>query len=142
LLLNSRCIDKQPSSQPISVTLPNGDRIISTHKARLPFPHFPHGTINAHIFLALHGQALLSVITFCDAGCTPEFTVQEVNINYKGKAELVGTRLDYGQLILTISIFLDHKQMAPTPPNSKATQSNSSTWHASTQPQQLRPNQI
>jgi hypothetical protein len=103
LLLDSACVDKQPIAQPIAVTLPNGERIISTHEARLPFPQLPHGVINAHIFLALHGHALLSVGTFCNAGCTVDFMANEVKICYKGKAVLVSTRTPPGLWTINLS---------------------------------------
>jgi hypothetical protein len=95
-MLNSSCVNKRPSAQPILVTLPNGDSIISTHEALLPFPHLPDQAINAHIFLALHRHALLSVGTFCDAGCTAEFTAGELKIKYKGETVLVGARIPPG----------------------------------------------
>jgi hypothetical protein len=103
LLLDSACVNKRPSAQPIAVILPNGERIISTHEARLPFPQLPHGAINAHIFPALHGHALLSVSTFCNAGCTADFTANEVKICYKGKAVLVGMRTPPGLWTINLS---------------------------------------
>jgi hypothetical protein len=75
------------------VTLPNGNSIVSMHKAFQSFPHLLHGAINAHIFPALHDQALLSVGTFCHAGCMAEFTACEVQIKYKGDTVLVGAGL-------------------------------------------------
>jgi hypothetical protein len=103
LLLDSACSDRRPSAQPIAVTLPNGERIFSTHEARLPFPQLPHGAINAHIFPALHGHALLSVGTFCDAGCTADFTAHEVKICYKGKTVLVGAKTPPGLWTINLS---------------------------------------
>jgi hypothetical protein len=76
---------------------------MSTHEARLPFPQLPHGAINAHLFPALHGHALLSVGTFCDAGCTADFTATEVRISYKGKVVLVGARTPPGLWTINLS---------------------------------------
>jgi hypothetical protein len=44
----------------------------------------------------LHGHALLSVGTFCDAGCTAEFTTGEVKIKYKGETVHVSARIPPG----------------------------------------------
>jgi hypothetical protein len=41
MLLSSLCIQKTPTKQPIMVTLPNGDWIMSTHDSILPFPNLP-----------------------------------------------------------------------------------------------------
>jgi hypothetical protein len=90
------CIHKRPTTRPISVTLPNGNRIVSSHQAQLPFPHLPVGAIDANIFPALQGQALLSIGTFCDAGCTAVFLATEVCIEYKGKTVLTGARVPPG----------------------------------------------
>jgi hypothetical protein len=95
-MLDSTCVNRRPSAQPISVTLPNGNSIVSTHKALLPFPHLPDQVINAHIFQALHSHALISVSTFCNAGCMAEFTAGEVKIKYKGETVLVSTRIPPG----------------------------------------------
>jgi hypothetical protein len=54
------------------------------------------GAIDAHIFPALQGQALLSIGTFCDAGCTAIFSATEVRIEYKGKTVLTGARVPPG----------------------------------------------
>jgi hypothetical protein len=98
-MLDSTCINKQPSAQPILVTLPNGNSMVSTHEALLPFPHLPDQAINAHIFPALHGHALLSVGMFRDAGCTAELTAGEVKIKYRGETVLVSMMIppDYGK---------------------------------------------
>jgi hypothetical protein len=80
------------ATSPIIVTLPNGDTISSTHEATLPFPDLPRHALTAHIFPDLHGHALLSIGTFCDAGCTAIFSATEVAINFQGKTVLKGTR--------------------------------------------------
>jgi hypothetical protein len=48
--------------------------------------------LQAHIFPDLHGHALLSIGTFCDAGCTAIFSATEVAINFNGKTVLTGRR--------------------------------------------------
>jgi hypothetical protein len=78
---------------PITVTLPNGDQIVSSHEANLLFPNLPEGALHAHLFPQLHGQALLSIGTFCKAGCTATFTATTVKIAHLGKTVLEGSRV-------------------------------------------------
>jgi hypothetical protein len=92
ILCDMACFDKRPTSQPLIVTLPNGEKIKSTHEATLPFPNLPKKALEAHVFPGLNGQALLSIGTFCDAGCTALFTTMAVIIARDGKVVLTGQR--------------------------------------------------
>jgi hypothetical protein len=58
----------------------------------LPFPDLPEHALLAHVFPDLHGQALLSIGTFCDAGCTATFSANDATINFQGKTVLTGKR--------------------------------------------------
>jgi hypothetical protein len=91
-MLDTTCIDKQPATKLIIVILPNGQRIASTHEAKLPFPDLPEKAVHAHVFPDLNSHALLSIETFCDAGCTATFSATRVNIEKQGKVILTGTR--------------------------------------------------
>jgi hypothetical protein len=62
------------------VTLPNGDHITSTHEASLLFTNLLQRALKAHLFPALKGQALLSIGTFCEAGCMATFISTMVKI--------------------------------------------------------------
>jgi hypothetical protein len=48
------------------------------------------------VFPGLNGQALLSIGTFCDAGCTALFTATAVIIAREGKVVLTGQRQPHG----------------------------------------------
>lgn len=48
------------------------------------------------MFPDLHGQALLSIGTFCDAGCTATFTASTVKLHHNGKLILEGSRCPPG----------------------------------------------
>jgi hypothetical protein len=69
----------------------------------LPFPHLPQQAEQAHFFLDLNGQALLSIGTFCNAGCTAEFTATTVTIPYQGNTVLEGAREPLGLWTTTLS---------------------------------------
>jgi hypothetical protein len=96
MLLSSLCLQKTPTKQPITVTLPNGDWITSTHDVVLPFPNLLLRALKAHLFPALQGQALLSIRTFCNAGCTATFTAAAVKIEHAGKLVLEGACMPPG----------------------------------------------
>ena len=92
ILCDTACFDKRPTNRPLVVTLPNGENIQSTHEATLPFPNLPKKALEAHVFPGLNGHALLSIGTFCDAGCTALFTATAVIISRDGKVVLTGQR--------------------------------------------------
>jgi hypothetical protein len=96
LLLDSTCVDKRITTQPIHVMLPDGSAIQSSHEAVLPFPQLPQATLKAHIFPDLRGQALLSMGTFCDAGCMAIFDATSVKITYHRNVVLEGTGVPPG----------------------------------------------
>jgi hypothetical protein len=92
LLLDTRCTQKTITSNPIHVTLPNGQVIASSHTAQLPFPKLPKAALQAHVFLQLRNHALLSIGAFCDAGCKVTFKATSVRITYNNEVVLEGTR--------------------------------------------------
>jgi hypothetical protein len=96
IMLTTECTNRQIATHPITVTLPNGGKIQSSHTATLPFTHLPSKAIEAHLFPELNGQALLSIGTFCDAGCTALFEATGVKILFKGNTVLEGQRIPPG----------------------------------------------
>jgi hypothetical protein len=62
----------------------------------LPFPNLPKRALKAHLFPALKGQALLSISTFCDEGCTATFTDTTDKITHTGRLVLEGARVPPG----------------------------------------------
>jgi hypothetical protein len=101
--LETTCTNKQVAQKPIWVNLPNGAKIGSSHTAILPFPNLPQQALQAHLFPDLSGQALLSVGTFCDAGCTATFTANTVKIEYQGDVVLEGLREPPGLWTTTLT---------------------------------------
>ena len=67
------CVNKVPIEQGISVRLPNGETLQSTHTALLPFPQLPLAARRAHVFPALQNKSLLSICQLCDSNFTPVF---------------------------------------------------------------------
>ena len=72
-------LDVKPVVNGISVALPNGQIIISTHTATLNLPTLPLAARAAHIFPSLQGS-LLSIGMLTDAGLTAIYTSDAVTI--------------------------------------------------------------
>ena len=73
----------------ISVAMPNGATIQSTHQGRLPLP----APINmkAHVLPDL-SHSLISIGRLCDAGCTATFDADKVVIHHQNQPVLTGPR--------------------------------------------------
>ena len=87
VLLNIR-----PAINGISVALPNGDIITSTHTATLNLPSLPLSARAAHVFPGLTGS-LLSIGLLTDVGLTAVYTADAVTIlDTNGSPVLTGQR--------------------------------------------------
>ena len=83
----------------ITVLLPDGSTITSTHTAELAIPGLPLSARQAHIFPTLASGSLISVGVLCDHGCTATFSDSTVSIHLpNGDTILTGTRSAITQL--------------------------------------------
>ncbi len=86
-------LDLQPAVRPISVALPNGDVMQSSHVTVLNIPHLPPEACIAHIFPAMDKSSpLLSIGTLCDHGCIATYTADTVTISKNNVPILHGHR--------------------------------------------------
>ena len=91
-------LDKQqltnvrPTTNGISVLLPNHDRIQATHKAKLKLPHLPPAAKEVHVFPSLASGSLMSIGQLCDSGCTATFTNKSAIVTHNGKPVITGLR--------------------------------------------------
>ena len=81
-----------PKTKPISVELPNGQIIESTHTAELNLPTLPEAARKAHVFRDLQCDTLLSVGVLCDAGLVATLTAEDVKFYYGPHIVLQGKR--------------------------------------------------
>ena len=84
--------EKWIATDPITVRLPNGDKLQNTHECFLPIPQLPQDSITARIFPGLHTASLLSIGQLCDAGCQATFLKHVLQISYENKIILTGDR--------------------------------------------------
>jgi hypothetical protein len=97
-MVNGPHYNSVPSSNSISVQMPSGTTIQSTHQALLNIPQLPEAARVCHLFPALSSGSLLSIGQLCDHGCTAIFTSTKVEILLHNQAILVGTRSPHNRL--------------------------------------------
>ena len=85
-------INKQPASKPITITLPSGSTIRSTHRCNLDIPCLPNHVTKAHLVPGLAHSSLISTRKSCAVGYRVAFDEEECRVYYNGKLVLVGGR--------------------------------------------------
>ena len=56
------------ATNPITVTIPDGTKLTSTHKRELDLPLLPKGARTGHVIPGMSSHSLVSVVTLCNAG--------------------------------------------------------------------------
>eukprot|EP00804_Cyclotella_cryptica_P013523 CCRYP_017243-RA/>CCRYP_017243-RA protein AED:0.41 eAED:0.30 QI:0/0/0/1/1/1/5/0/1642 len=92
LVSTAHVVNKRPALKPLTIRLPNGKNIVSTHTCNLDLPWLPHSITEAHIVPGLSHSSLISTRKFCDAGCQVTLDQQSCKIYYQGALVLTGTR--------------------------------------------------
>jgi hypothetical protein len=80
LLVNAPCLNKVKSETPLTVRLPNGATMESSHTADLDIPELNAAASKAHVFPGMANHTLLSVGQLCDKGYTFTFKQDTVTI--------------------------------------------------------------
>ena len=85
---------KEKATSPISVTLPDGTKVRSTHTGDLRIPQLPKSARACHIVPGLASYSLISVVKLCEAGCEVSFTRFGigVKVRYRGQLVLEGSK--------------------------------------------------
>jgi hypothetical protein len=94
LTFDAPCIHKEKALHPLSVTLPDGTIIESTHTAILALPDLPPSANKAQLFPSHFKHSLISVGHLCDHGCEVSFSAPIVTVRKGGTPLFVGWR-DY-----------------------------------------------
>jgi hypothetical protein len=93
LLSNAPCLNNTLASNTLTVRLPNGQTMKSTHTATLDIPQLSKVTKAAHVFPAMENNSLLSVGQLCDEVYSVLFRTDGVKIlNEKQKIIMKGPR--------------------------------------------------
>ena len=81
-----------PTNDPLRVSLPNGDKVQSTHTYTLALPQLPAKARFGHIVPGLTACSLLSVVKLCDAGCDVTFTKIDCTVRMRGRFLMTGRK--------------------------------------------------
>jgi hypothetical protein len=90
--------NKQIATTPIRITLPDGNKIQSSHTCNLDIPWLPNAITAGHIVSELSHTSLLATRQFCDNGCEVIFTKKVCKVTIKGKTVLEGPRDQHTKL--------------------------------------------
>jgi hypothetical protein len=80
LLVNAPCLNKVKSQTPLTVRLPNGATMESSHTAELDIPELNAAASKAHVFPGMANHSLLSVGQLCNEGYIVTFKNASVTI--------------------------------------------------------------
>jgi hypothetical protein len=86
------CSNKQEAHVPLSVNMPNGTTIQSSHTCDLLLADLTPQARQAHIFPGLVHNSLISVGQLCDNGCNVTFTQEQVMVSKNRKCVMYGSR--------------------------------------------------
>jgi hypothetical protein len=80
LLVNAPCLNKVKSRTPLTVRLPNGATMESSHTAELDIPELNAAASKSPVFPGMANHSLLSVGKLCNEGCIATFKQAAVTI--------------------------------------------------------------
>jgi hypothetical protein len=85
-------IDRQITDSPITITIPDGNTMTSTHVGHLDIPALPPTATLTHVVPELNTHSLISIGQFCDAGCTATIDSEKLDISYNNDIVVTGNR--------------------------------------------------
>jgi hypothetical protein len=89
-IMKGAAIDnKNIAVSPLTINLPDGKRIQSTHVCDINIPGLPT-TLTGHIVPSLRIASLIGIRPFCKAGCRVTFDNTKCDVIFKGKVILQG----------------------------------------------------
>ena len=92
LTIQSKVRNRRPTSNPVTVVIPNGSRCKSTEECDLDWDMLPQRARKGHILPSLKTHALISVVKLCDAGCQVIFKHNCCLVIYNNKVVMYGVR--------------------------------------------------
>jgi hypothetical protein len=89
LLVNAPCLKTVKSQTPLTVRLPNGATMESSHTAELDIHELNSAASKAHVFPGMANHFLLSVVQLCDEGYIVTFKQATVTICDSEKSQIL-----------------------------------------------------
>ncbi len=79
----------QPTAHPITINLPDGKKVMSTHTCNITIPGLPT-VLTGHIVPGIKMASLFGIRVLCNAGCTVTFDKEKCIVRYNNKIILRG----------------------------------------------------
>ena len=89
------------ATDPITVTIPDGTKLTSTHKQELDLLLLPKSARSGHIIPGMSSHSLLFVVTLCNAGYRVVFEEWGigVTVTYRGKIVMEGKKVHKNRFV-------------------------------------------
>jgi hypothetical protein len=104
LLVNAPCLNKVKSRTPLTVRLPNGATMESSHTADLDIPELNTAASKAHVLPGMANHSLLSVGQLCDEGYIVTFQQDTDTICNSGSSHLLSGPRDVNTGLYRINL--------------------------------------
>jgi hypothetical protein len=111
LLVNAPCLNKVKSQTPLTVRLPNGATMESSHTADLDIPELNAAAPKAHVFPGMAHHYLLSVGQLCDEGYIVTFKRDTVTLCNSGSSKLLSGPRDLNTGLWRINLKQTNKHI-------------------------------
>ncbi len=87
IMEGTRCKNIRPAKRPLTINLPDGTKVKSTHTCDITIPGLPKVQVG-HVVPKLTIASLIGIRVLCDAGCKVLFTKTKCNVWYNGNIVL------------------------------------------------------
>jgi hypothetical protein len=108
LLVNAPCLNKVQSRNPLTVRLPNGATMESSHTADLDIPELNSAASTSHVFPGMANHSLLSVGMLCDEGYIVTFQQDTITICDSGNSQILSGPRDLNTGLWRINLKQTH----------------------------------
>ena len=92
LVIDTTACKVTPADNPITVTMPDGSALNSTHVRKLDLPQLPMAARLGHVIPGLDSRSLMSVVQLTGVGCGVNFLKHCVTVTYNDRVVLGGAR--------------------------------------------------
>jgi hypothetical protein len=111
LLVNAPCSNKVKSQTPLTVRLPNGATMESSHTAQLNIAHLNAAASLAHVFPGMAKHSLLSLGKLCNEGYVVTFKDASVTVCDSQKFQILSGPRDLDTGLWRINLKQDNQQI-------------------------------
>jgi hypothetical protein len=111
LLVNAPCLNKVKSRTPLTVGLPNGATMESSHTADLDIPKLNAAASKSHVSPRMANHSLLSVGQLCDEGYIVAFKQDTVTICDSGNSQILSGPRDLNTRLWRINLKQTNKHI-------------------------------